>query len=149
MSTGHVSDTPKSEMARPRKTTRSLRKPLRPTVNALEASGRRPRRTGDARPTTPPPPSEARTTAETKRMPGAPTIRDLTVEAQAVLRHAMAQRKSVVIHLRDDGRRGPRTLEGEPIRFWPSRDGRTRIVLSIADGAEQTVLLERIERVAI
>lgn len=67
----------------------------------------------------------------------------------AAIRSAMARREAVALVLRGDATSGlaARVVEGVPVGFRPAKDGRERIVLKIAEGTEQLVLLERVVRV--
>ena len=52
-----------------------------------------------------------------------------------------------VWHAEPEMGRAVRTVEGIPVGFRATRDGRARVVFSIADGTEQIVVFERIDRI--
>jgi hypothetical protein len=70
-------------------------------------------------------------------------------EARAVLQLAILAQEPVRITLRGPVRaEGPRVIDGMPVGFRASGDGRERVVLRYSDEREQLVLLGRISDVA-
>ena len=71
---------------------------------------------------------------------------DFTLTARVALDHAIEHRKLVLAVLRGDPARGrgSRGIEGIPIGYRPSRDGRERVAFLMHGDAVQLVLVERI-----
>jgi hypothetical protein len=64
----------------------------------------------------------------------------------------MENRARVLVIVRGDPATGrpARLIDGVPVDFSPTRDGRERVVLEVVEGeANQLVLLDRIARVSI
>jgi hypothetical protein len=77
------------------------------------------------------------------------TIPELDLGVKLALDHAMTHKQKVlaVLQAEPEMGRAVRTVEGVPIGFRATRDGRARVVFSIADGTEQIVVFERIARI--
>jgi hypothetical protein len=74
------------------------------------------------------------------------TAHDVNAEVRAAVHHAIETGQLVAVVLRGDPLRGrgSRMIEGRPYAIELARDGRERVVLSVTDGADQWVLLERL-----
>lgn len=72
------------------------------------------------------------------------------LDATVTLQWAMENHVRVVVIVRGDPASGrpARVIEGVPVDFRPTSDGRERVVIEVVPGeAQQLVLLERIVRV--
>lgn len=63
------------------------------------------------------------------------------------LHDALSDRRPVILTLRRDPTVPPRNVNGTPRRLYTAPDGRVRVVLDVADGTEQHIVVERIARV--
>jgi hypothetical protein len=80
------------------------------------------------------------------------TVSRFELDATVTLQWAMEHRARVLVIVRGDPAMGrqARLLEGIPVDFSPTRDGRERVVLeTVAGESQQLVLLERIARVTV
>ena len=74
------------------------------------------------------------------------------LDATVTLQWAMEKRARVVVIVRGDATTGraARVIEGTPVDFRPTPDGRERVVLEVVEGeSQQLVLLERIAAVKL
>ena len=74
---------------------------------------------------------------------------ELDLGVKLALDHAITHKQSVLAVMDAEPAMGRqiRTVEGVPTGFRATRDGRARVVFSIADGTEQIVVFERIARI--